>query len=104
MPHYPYKRLRDKLTPEQRAQAEKDARQMMREMVLAELRKFVGMTQEQLAGELGVTQPTLSKLENQDDMQLSTLRRLIEAMGGEMEIIAHLPEGDIRVRAQREAG
>ena len=49
------------------------------------------------AARLGITQPSLSKLENQEDMQVSTLRRLIQALGGELEIIAHLPRGDIRI-------
>jgi hypothetical protein len=44
-----------------------------------------------------VKQPTLSRLESQDDMQISTLNRLIEALGGKLEIIAHLPGGDIRI-------
>ena len=63
----------------------------------------VGLTQEELAKALGVTQPSLSKLENQDDMQVSTLRRLIEALGGQLEIVAHLPRGDIRIRQFKEA-
>ena len=69
----------------------------MAEMLLAEIRKSVGLTQEDLAVQLGIKQPTLSKLESQDDMQISTLRRLIEALGGKLELIAHLPRGDIRI-------
>ena len=85
------------------AQADAIAKDMMAEMLLAEIRKFMGLTQEELAGALGVTQPSLSKLENQDDMQVSTLRRLIEALGGELEMIAHLPKGDIRIMQFKEA-
>lgn len=70
---------------------------MMAEMLLAEVRKAVGFTQADLAAALGIKQPTLSRLESQDDMQISTLRRLIQALGGELEIIAHLPGGDIRL-------
>lgn len=103
MPHHSFQKLRDKMTPEQLAQADMEAREMMAEMVLAEIRKFAGVTQEELAATLGVTQPSLSKLENQDDMQISTLRRVIEALGGELEIIVHLPKADIRVRPFREA-
>ena len=103
MPHHPFQKLRDKMTPAQRDDANAQARQMMAEMALAEIRKFVGMTQEELAAALGITQPSLSKLENQDDMQLTTLRRVIEALGGEMEIVIHLPRADIRVRALRQA-
>jgi len=36
-------------------------------------------------------------LESQSDMQVSTLQRLIEALGGNLELIAHLPEGDVRI-------
>ena len=101
--HRPFKELRDKMSPESRARAETMAKEMMAEMLLAEIRKLVGLTQEELAGSLGITQPSLSKLENQDDMQISTLRRLIEGLGGSLEIIAHMPRGDIRIAQFKEA-
>ena len=85
------------MPPEARAWAKVRAKEMMAEMLLAEIRKSVGLTQEDLAAQLGIKQPTLSKLESQDDMQISTLRRLIQALGGELELIAHLPRGDIRI-------
>jgi DNA-binding XRE family transcriptional regulator len=103
MAHRPFKELQEKMSPESRARAEAMAKKMMAEMLLAEIRKFMGLTQEELASALGVTQPSLSKLENQDDMQISTLRRVIEALGGQLEIIAHLPGGDIRIRQFKEA-
>jgi len=77
---------------------------MMAEMLLAEIRKNMGLTQEDLAAQLGIKQPTLSKLESQGDMQVSTLQRLIRALGGELELIAHLPGGDIRIRQFKETG
>ena len=92
------------MSPEQRAQADVLYREMVAEMLLAELRKHVGMTQEELAAVLGIKQPSLSKLENQDDMQVSTLKRLVEALGGELEMIVHLPRGDIRLSQFKEAG
>lgn len=85
------------MTPRQRMQAAAKARKMMAEMLLAEIRRSVGLTQQDLAKSLNVTQPNLSKLEKQDDMQISTLRRLVEALGGQLEIIAHLPKGDFRI-------
>ena len=91
------------MTPEARAWAKARAKEMMAEMLLAEIRKSVGLTQEDLAAQLGIKQPTLSKLESQDDMQVSTLRRLIRALGGDLELIAHLPGGDIRIRQFSEA-
>jgi DNA-binding XRE family transcriptional regulator len=92
-----FQKLRDRMSPEQRTQAEKEANRLIAEMFLGEIRKSAGLTQEDLASQLGIAQPSLSQLENQGDMQISTLKRLIEALGGKLEIIAHLPRGDIRI-------
>lgn len=85
------------MPPESLARAKARAKEMMADMLLAEVRKAVGLTQEELAESLGIKQPTLSRLESQGDMQISTLRRLIRALGGELEIIARLPGGVIRL-------
>jgi len=77
---------------------------MIADMLLAEVRRLVGLTQEELAKKLGIKQPTLSRLESQDDMQVSTLRRLIEALGGTLEIVVHLPAGNIRIHQFEESG
>ncbi|MGC9261403.1 MAG: helix-turn-helix domain-containing protein [Phycisphaerae bacterium] len=98
MKHHPYQKLRARMTPRQRIRAEAQAKEMMTDMLLVEIRRSVGLTQQDLARSLGVTQPSLSKLEKQDDMQISTLRRLVEALGGRLEVVAHLPKGDIRIR------
>lgn len=94
-----FKDLEAKMSPQSRTRAKVRAKEMMAEMLLAEIRKAVGLTvtQEQLADALGIKQPSLSKLESQDDMQISTLQRLIQALGGELELIAHLPGGEIRI-------
>jgi len=49
---------------------------------LEELRQAVGLSQEELAHRLDVQQPAISKLANRRDMRISTLRSLVEAMGG----------------------
>ncbi|HEX5102744.1 MAG TPA: XRE family transcriptional regulator [Pirellulaceae bacterium] len=56
-----------------------------------------GQMQQQLADLLGISQPCLSKMESQDDMQISTLSRLVESLGGRLELIAHMPKGDVRI-------
>ena len=48
---------------------------------------------EALAEALNIRQATISKMEHRSDMYLSTLRKLIEAMGGELQIIARMPNG-----------
>ena len=92
-----FKELEANMRPESLARAKTRAKEMMAEMLLSEIRREVGLTQEELAASLGIKQPSLSRLESQDDMQISTLRRLIVALGGELEIIAHLPGGAIRI-------
>jgi len=96
MPHN-FKELEAQMAPERVARAEMKARAIMADMLLAEIRKHVGLTQKQLAKALSIKQPTLSKIENQGDMKIGTLRSIIEALGGELELIAHLPGGDVRL-------
>jgi predicted transcriptional regulator len=51
-----------------------------------------------LADMLQVQQPSIAKLEKRTDMYLSTLRSHIEAMGGQLEVVARFPEGAVRIR------
>jgi len=99
-----FNELEEKMPPERLARAKVRAREAMAEMLLTESRKEVGLTQEDLAKALGIKQPSLSKLESQGDMQTSTLHRLVAALGGELELIAHLPGGDVRIRQFAGAG
>ena len=92
-----YKELRSRLTPEQRKRSRKIAARLRAEMPLAELRQARRLTQEAIADMLGNRQAAVSKIERRADMYVSTLRRYVEALGGELEIIAHFPEGDVRI-------
>ena len=69
------------------------AKQYLREMVLADLRKHRGMSQKAMADALGIKQPSLSKIEKQGDMQISTLRKFVEALDGELVVKARLANG-----------
>ena len=70
---------------------------MIGEMALDELREALKLTQESLAQNLGINQAAVSKVEKRTDMLISTLRKMIEAMGGELEIRAILPGGVVRI-------
>lgn len=93
--HRKFSTLREKLTPAQRERSKAHLKEMQAEMLLSELRKFAGQTQQGLADELGVSQPCLSKMEKQSDMQIGTLDRIVESLGGQLELVAHMPGGDI---------
>jgi hypothetical protein len=51
----------------------------------------------EVAEKLHIKQAAVSKLERRTDMYLSTLRSYIEAMGGELEIIARFPNRAVRI-------
>ena len=77
------------------------ARRYLADMLLSEVRKLKGMSQKQLADALQIKQPSLSKLENQDDMQISTLARIVHALGGHLVIKAQFPTGDAELKQFR---
>jgi transcriptional regulator with XRE-family HTH domain len=92
-----FKDLRKTMSPEAQARSHAKAIDMMAELPLAELRQARHLSQEQLAEILEVKQPAVAKMEKKVDMYISTLRRFVEAMGGELEINAHFPEGNVRI-------
>jgi transcriptional regulator with XRE-family HTH domain len=63
------------------------------EMTMRELRKAKQITQIQMAKKLGVNQEQVSRIENRTDLHISTLRRAIEALGGELTLVARFPKG-----------
>jgi transcriptional regulator with XRE-family HTH domain len=58
---------------------------------LRELRKAAGKAQAEIAATLRIKQPSVSKIERQTDMYLSTLRSYVEAIGGELDLVIRLP-------------
>jgi DNA-binding transcriptional regulator YiaG len=93
-----FKALQAKMTPEARRRAEAKAEAMLHSMSLDELRESLELTQEELAARLRVKQPAVAKLERREDVRLSTLRAIIEAMGGQIEVRAVFPQGAVVLR------
>ena len=90
--------LEAKLTPARRARIDRLAAKLGRDMDLMQLRTARQLSQAALGEILHVEQPAVAKLEKRTDMYVSTLRRFVEAMGGELEIIARFPDGAVRIR------
>ncbi|NMG41173.1 XRE family transcriptional regulator [Chelativorans sp. ZYF759] len=59
---------------------------------LRELRQIAGKAQADIASALNIKQPSISQIERQTDMYLSTLRSYVEAVGGELELTVRLPK------------
>src|SRR6267142_725102 len=62
------------------------------EMTLQELRQARKLTQVRLAKALGISQDGVSRLEKRSDLLLSTLRKSVEAMGGNLSLVAEFPD------------
>lgn len=96
--------LRRQMAPAHRRRAHHRADAMLAEMPLHELRHARHLTQEALAAALGSKQTLVSKLERRTDWYVSSLRRFIEALGGELEIVARFPDGAVKIRQFEEIG
>jgi DNA-binding XRE family transcriptional regulator len=92
-----FSELEEKMSPESRARVDQAVREALKELPLDELRNARGLSQKMLAEALGIQQPAIAKMEKRADMYISTLRSHIEAMGGQLEITAHFPDGSVRI-------
>ncbi|MDR1752861.1 MAG: helix-turn-helix transcriptional regulator [Enterobacter cloacae] len=67
---------------------------MRRIFALNQLREEFNISQTELAAAMGVKQPTVAKIEQPgNDPRLSTLKRYVSALGGELSIDVTLPNG-----------
>ena len=63
------------------------------EMSLQELRRAHRLTQARVGRALKIGQDGVSRLEQRSDLLISTLRNYVEAMGGDLRLIASFPDG-----------
>ena len=67
------------------------------QMALAELRKALELTQGQIAETMKINQAAVSKFENQSDLYISTLRKILSSMGADLKIIAQFPHANVEI-------
>ncbi len=99
-----FRDLRAKMAPERQKRVRERAQALLAELPLQELRQARRMTQEALAKRLGSQQALVSKLERRADMYISSLRTYIQALGGDLEIVARFPDGAVRITQFEEIG
>jgi DNA-binding Xre family transcriptional regulator len=98
--YHRWQELREqKLTPQQLAAIDREVEKELVEMDLRAIRELLGKTQEDLAEATDMTQSEVSRLERRPDVRLSTLKRVVEALGGEIEIVATFGDKRVRLRA-----
>jgi DNA-binding XRE family transcriptional regulator len=64
---------------------------------LRELRESLGVTQQELARLADMAQSEISRIEGRPDVRLATLRRIVQALGGDLEVIAVVRDKRVRV-------
>jgi transcriptional regulator with XRE-family HTH domain len=101
--HRKFSELQAALPAERRARNQAAADAVLAEVTLAELRQLQGVTQVDLAGRFPTTQSEVSKIENREDVLVSTLRRYVAALDGRLEIVAHFADGRVRITQFYEA-
>lgn len=89
-----FSQLRQHMSSERQAKNAARTQTTLIYMALQELRQMQQLTQQDLANKLKISQPSLSKIENQDDIQVSTLAGYIEAMGGSLKLVASFTDQD----------
>jgi ribosome-binding protein aMBF1 (putative translation factor) len=93
-----FSELEAPMSSEAIARSDARYREMVTEMPWHELRRARGLSQETLAKRLRIKQPNVAKLEKRTDIYISTLRGTIEAMGGTLDIVAHFPDGTVKIK------
>ena len=93
-----FSELRARMSPESQQRAKAKTKAMLEEMAIAELRRARELSQSELARILGIRQPSVADMEKRTDMYISTLRSLIEGMGGQLDIIARFPGQEVRIK------
>ncbi len=92
-----FKQLRDKMSPGSQKRAEAKAQQIFAQIPLSEFQRARSLSQEHMVETLLMKPASISKMERRTDRYISTLRSYIEAMGGQLDIIARFPAGEIKI-------
>ena len=99
--HHSFNKLKKSMSNHSKEQVQNKLKLLHREMALAEVRKAMSLTQVDMAEMLHIKQAALARLENRTDMYISSLKKYIEALGGELDIVARFPGCDIHIQNLR---
>lgn len=90
-----FKTLMEKMPAERRARIDARVQEALEEIALQQLRQSLNLTQEQVAEVMQSNQATVSKLERQSDMYISSLQKFVTALGGKLKLVASFPDKEV---------
>jgi DNA-binding transcriptional regulator YiaG len=92
--------LKNKMSLTAKKAVEEKTSLLLKEVLLHEIREQLHITQEDMAAKLNTKQANVSRTERRRDMKLSTLKRYIEAMGGELDIVAKFASNEVHLNVK----
>lgn len=92
--------LKSKMSAAAQKAIENKTNQLLKDVLLSEIREQLNMTQEDMAVKLNTKQANISRTERRRDMKLSTLKRYIEALGGELDIVARFSTNEVHLNVK----
>lgn len=92
--------LKNKMSFTAKKAVEEQTSLLLKEVLLYEIREQLHITQEDMAVKLNTKQANISRTERRRDMKLSTLKRYIEAMGGELDIVAKFASNEVHLNVK----
>jgi transcriptional regulator with XRE-family HTH domain len=94
-----WKDLKHKSSAEKRQIVRSEVRAEILEADLRSMRELVGKTQVEMAEALERNQSQVSEIENRGDHRLSTLRRYVQALGGELDVVVRFGDKSLRLKS-----
>lgn len=91
----PFSELLHRMTTKQREEIETRVQLALLHITLIQLQESLEITQEDKENNLETVKSALSQLENDEDIQVSTLSSYIKALGGSLKLVADFPDEEI---------
>jgi len=92
-----FKTLKNKMSTGAQTAVNEKKQDLLKVALLQDIREAKNITQEEMANKLNTKQANVSRTERRRDLKLSTLKSHIEAMGGELDIVARFPTNEIHL-------
>lgn len=97
-----FSEIKSKFSSEQRKRLDAEVDEMNREYVLAQLRSEAGLTQCEMAERLSISQPAYAAYEKADNMRISTLQKIVSALGGVLSFHVEISGRDYALQLPRQ--
>ncbi len=94
---YTFEELLAMESSENKKRIQEKSERLKEDYLLTQIRNDLNMSQTELAKALGISRPAVSKMEKmKQNIGILTLKKYIEALGGQLSLQIRMPTGDLR--------